>query len=377
MTSITERTWLDELQLLITNRLDHAALRGRRLCAILGDVPSTYAKSPSLWNAAFRALQLEATYVPLDVPQDRLRAVVQTLRASEAFLGGSVTVPYKAAIIPLLDEIDPLTARIGAVNVIVRTEDGKLIGYNTDGLGGVRALTREILPGQRPPVRDLSRARVLLIGAGGAAQALAFHLWDQMPHGELVIANRTRASAEALVQRLTALRAGHLVALDEQEIGARAPSMELIINATVKGQAGIRKLASGEWLCLEPYSCLGPAHPTTLEPPASAEAFQGVWYRASASDIQENHQRSLEICARLPREAVCYDIIYAPLETTFLRHARWSGHATLNGKTMNVAQALEAFTRYVCRHWLEREHGDLAEAAREVGRAMGDAWARP
>jgi shikimate dehydrogenase len=378
MTTTHQTTWLDELQSLVTNSLNLEALRGRRVAGILGDVPSTYAKSPRLWNRAFQALGLEAAYVPLDVPRDRLREVLRLLRSSEMFLGGSVTVPYKIDVMPLLDEVDPLTSRIGAVNVVTRTPDGRLVGYNTDGLGGVRALTDSVLPGHVPPVADLTAARVLLLGAGGAAQALAFHLWEQMTQGELLIANRTRSGAELLAQRLSAMRSGCVAAVREAEVPTRAPDMTVVINATVKGQAGIRKLADGRWTCLEPYSALGLAQPAALPPvpPGAEGAFLEAWYRRSAKDIQHNHDESLEACARLPRRTLCYDVIYAPLETMFLHHARWSGHATLSGKAMNVAQALEAFMRYVCREWLLRLGWDTSKVSHRVAQAMAEEWSK-
>ena len=364
-----QQTWLSELQSLITNPLDQERLQGRRLAGILGDVPSTYAKSPKLWNAAFQALDLPATYVPLDIPQGRLRDVMRALRAGEPFLGGSVTVPYKQAIIPLLDEVDPLAARIGAVNVILRTAEGRLIGYNTDGLGGVEALQ---------PHAELSAARVLLIGAGGAGQALAFFLWDRMVKGELVLANRNAASAGQLAERLRAMRPGRVSAIGEGDVGHHAPQMDIVMNATVKGQAGVRTLADGRWTCLEPYSALASAVPAQLPPaPAGQEpAFLEAWYRASLDDIRRNHDASLSMCAQLPRSALCYDIIYAPLETVFLRHARWSGRRTLNGVAMNIAQAVEAFTRYVCRAWLSELALSTSDGHERVRKAMTEVWGK-
>ena len=370
-------TWLQELQSHLSNRLDAAALQGKAVAGILGDVPSTYAKSPKLWNAAFRALDVPAAYVSFDIPEGRLGDVIQVLRRADTFLGGRVTVPYKVAVIPLLDGVDPIAERIGAVNVIVRTAEGRLIGYNTDGLGGLRALTAPILPGPQPKVPTLADARVLLIGAGGAAQAVAFYCWEQMVRGDLTIANRTRTGAEALVNRLGAMRAGQLSAVSEASLAEVVSRADLIINATTKGQAGIRKLSDGRWTCLEPYSTLAPVEPVALPAAPGREGeFWSAWYERAQPGIVENQQRSLELCTSVPKHAVCYDIIYAPLETTFLRHARWSGHGTLNGCEMNVIQAVEAFVRYVCREWLSGLGMDLEAAYGTVIHAMAQEWAK-
>lgn len=368
MTAAAQQTWLGELQAVVTNRLDLARLRERRVAGILGDTPSTYAKSPRLWNAAFGALRLDAVYVPLDVAQDRLPRVLQVLREGQAFLGGSVTVPYKQVVIPLLDGVDPLAARIGAVNVIVRTAQGRLIGYNTDGMGGVRALVEEA------GGSALAGARVLLLGAGGAAQALACCLWEQMGKGQLLIANRTAARAQELAARVAQMRTGSVTAVSEGDIANHATAVDLIINATVKGQGGIRKLANGQWTMLEPYSALAPACPIAMPPTTQEREFLEAWYRRSLEDLRRNHAVSLEICGRLPRSTMCYDIIYAPVESVFLRHARWSGHQTLNGKAMNVMQAAEAFTRYVCRDWLASRGMEDDGVMRTVAQVMAEAW---
>ncbi len=372
-----QAAWLNDLQALVTNRLEIDRLQGQRVAAILGDVPSTYAKSPKLWNAAFRALELPAIYVPLDVPQGRLADVVQQLRASDQYLGGSVTVPYKVEIMPLLDRLDPLAERIGAVNVIARSADGTLTGYNTDGLGGLNALVAPVLAGSRRPALDLAGARVLLIGSGGAAQAVAFFFWEQMARGELTIANRTLAPAEALVKRLGALRTGALRAVSDAALNDAAAKADLIINASVKGQAGIRKLPDGRWTCLEPYSALAPAEPVALSAmPGQEASFWAAWFEQARQGIVHNQEQSLELCARLPKAALCYDIIYAPLETVFLRHARWSGHPAVNGKEMNIVQAVEAFMRHVCPEWLQAMGVDLAAAHPKVAHAMAEEWTK-
>jgi shikimate dehydrogenase len=372
-----QAAWLPELQAVLANRLDPAALRGKQLTGILGDVPSTYAKSPKLWNAAFRALDVPAVYVPLDIPQGRLADAVQALRGAEGFLGGSVTVPYKQQILPLLDAVDPLAERIGAVNVIARSAQGRLTGYNTDGLGGLRALTHPVLAGATPLGLDLARARVLLLGAGGAAQALAVFLWDAMAEGELLIANRHRPAADALARRLAAMRAGRVSSIGEETLAGCAAGIDLVINATVKGQGGLRTLPDGRWTCLEPYSSLAPASPAALPAaPGREEAFREAWFRRSADDIRRNLDASLAVMSRLPRTAACYDIIYAPLETVFLRQARWSGHPARNGKEMNVIQAVEAFMRHVCPEWLASLGVDPAAAYPRVAQAMAEEWAK-
>jgi shikimate dehydrogenase len=169
---------------------------------ILGDRPSQYAKSPAIWNSAFGALEINATYVPLDVPRDNLAQLVKTLRDIPEYVGGNVTVPYKVEILQYLDRLDPLAEAIGAVNTIVRGETGELVGYNTDGQGAVDALTKAQPRRPAPFMESLAGARVLLLGAGGAARAVAHYLSQQLGSGRLWIANRSHGRASELAMRL-------------------------------------------------------------------------------------------------------------------------------------------------------------------------------
>jgi shikimate dehydrogenase len=154
---------------------------------LIGFFGSTYktSKMYAMYNAAFEALGLNYIYVPL-VVKDLAKATAGVRHLGIKAVG--VTIPYKIAIIPYLDELDSNASRIGAVNAIVN-HDGLLLGANTDGKGAVKALQEVIA---------LAGKKVVLLGAGGAARAIAFAIVDE--GGELVIVNRTRATAEDLAK---------------------------------------------------------------------------------------------------------------------------------------------------------------------------------
>lgn len=133
-----------------------------QLIMLLGN-PVAHSLSPGMHNAHFRYLGINADYFAMECERDRLDALLDTLR-SPIFAGANVTKPYKNLIVSMLDEVDEGAARIGAVNTIV-SQNGKLIGYNTDGPGFVDDLRREIEP-----------ARVLILGAGGAGSAVGLYL---------------------------------------------------------------------------------------------------------------------------------------------------------------------------------------------------------
>jgi shikimate dehydrogenase len=364
---------IGRIQSCIQNRIDPTAIGTKRLAAVIGDAPARYSKSPPLWNAAFDALKIDAVYLPLDVDDSRLAALLAAIKESDRWLGLNVTVPHKLAVMKYLDAIDGKAARIGAVNTIVRAEDGRLIGANTDGEGFMQSLLT-VQPGSAAPfLASLDGISVLLLGAGGSARAVAFALADRPERGPLYIANRTHESAVSLAGEI-GKSFGDVAVIREEEVPYYARRVGLIVNCTTKGQGGIRKSAAGA-IVLEPYSALAPADPTVVATPAGAEP---EWYRACLSaslpDIEANNDASWNLALSLPPGVGFYDLVYHPAETVFLRHGRVSGHPTLNGQRMIVAQAVEGFFNHVCRRVLEGAGLYTETTRRRILEVMTQAW---
>jgi shikimate dehydrogenase len=179
---------------------------------------ATYKSSKmyEMYNRAFQKLNLNYMYIPA-VVNDLESAVIGIKHLGFKAIG--VTVPYKVAIIPYLDELDKQAQRIGAVNVVVN-RNGKLIGSNTDGIGCVQALE------EQTKVRNKN---ILLIGAGGAAQAIAFALIDS--GAKLTIMNRTYNTAIELAKR-----AGASYVMKEN-LDSIITDIDIIINATTVGMS--------------------------------------------------------------------------------------------------------------------------------------------
>lgn len=157
-----------------------------KLYGIMGN-PVSHSLSPAMHNAAFQACSLNKAYVAFEV--------VDVPRAMDGFralgVGGvSVTIPHKQAVIPLLDDIDPVARNIGAVNTLL-IDGGRITGYNTDWIGANQALEMII---------NLSGATVLVIGAGGSARAIGFGLQEK--GATVILANRTLAKGQALARDL-------------------------------------------------------------------------------------------------------------------------------------------------------------------------------
>lgn len=172
-------------------------------------------------NAAFRALGIDAVYLAFDVPPEQLRNAIAGARAFSV-RQLAVSIPHKEAVVPLLDAVDETARAIGAVNTVTAREGG-LVGSNTDWLGAVRALEREI---------ELEGREAVVLGAGGAARAVVYGL---LARGARVrVLNRDVGRAERLVAELGAHGYGALSEYD------RDPG-EVLVNTT---SVGLRSDAS-------------------------------------------------------------------------------------------------------------------------------------
>jgi shikimate 5-dehydrogenase/3-dehydroquinate dehydratase, type I len=190
-----------------------------RVYGVVGD-PIAHSLSPAIMNAAFRRENVNAVYLALHAKtlKDLLTCVKEI-----PIHGLSVTMPYKEVILPHLDNTDSHTTKIGACNTIVRAQDGKLYGFNTDTAGIVRPLERRL--------NTLEGARILVIGAGGAARAAVFGLKER--GCEVYILNRSLAAAKKLAHQA---RARIMKRPDLRKL-----AFDVIINATPVGMGNTRE----------------------------------------------------------------------------------------------------------------------------------------
>lgn len=228
-------------------RADHLDRR-TRVYGIIGN-PVAHSLSPAIQNAAFEVRRINAIYLPFLVGD--LRDFVGAIEPL-GIAGFSVTIPHKQAILRYLDDCDPLAAAIGAVNTVVMRARGKLYGYNTDYVGVLRALEPRI------PLRG---SRVLILGAGGAARAVAFALAQagaavciaarrknratelaKPVHGEAIdfrhlrVANRPREKHEFFDAIINATPVGMHPRVHESPLGARDLNCRLVFDTIYRPQ---------------------------------------------------------------------------------------------------------------------------------------------
>ncbi|WP_417721579.1 shikimate dehydrogenase family protein [Salipiger sp.] len=192
-----------------------------RLMGVIGD-PIVQARTPGAINPIFAAMGADIVCVPLHVPAADLATCWAGLKAMPNLVGFGITLPHKQAALALCDSLDPLAERVGAVNLVRREADGSFRGYQFDGAGFLRGLTQAGIA--------VEGRSCLMIGAGGAAVAIAFAL-AEAGASDITVANRTNAKADALADKVN-------TALGRAVLRAGPPEPapgQLVINATSLG----------------------------------------------------------------------------------------------------------------------------------------------
>jgi shikimate dehydrogenase len=257
-----------------------------RICGLIGD-PVEHTMSPAMHNAAYQKLGLDYIYLPFRVKPEQLAQAVDGLRALNV-RGFNVTIPHKVSVIPLLDGLDPLAEKIGAVNTVVNN-DGELRGYNTDSAGFLKALLEN---GIEPEGK-----KIVVLGAGGASRAITYVLAEKGAH--LTVLNRqleldwaediARLIHKDLDREVKVMELGHLAEALE---GA-----DILVNATSVGMS-----------------------PAIEESPVPAQL--------------------------LKPGLVVFDIVYNPIMTRLLREAGSVGARTIGGVDMLAWQGALAFEKW-------------------------------
>jgi shikimate dehydrogenase len=254
-----------------------------KVYGVIGD-PIEHSLSPILQNAAFEHAKLDCKFLAFHVKPEGVEAAVKGMRAL-GIAGLNVTMPHKHAVMQFLDDVDNDAKLVGAVNTIVNAE-GTLIGFSTDGLGALNALRTN---GASPRGK-----RVVLLGAGGSARAIAFTLCQEVK--ELVVLNRTVCQAEELAKTIQEALDKKIVAkkLTVKAVQENLEKADILINATSVG----------------------------MKPKADASLVKPEWLR---------------------KDLAIMDIVYNPLETKLAKDAKAAGAKVISGVEMLIHQGAASF----------------------------------
>jgi len=258
-----------------------------QLCMVIGN-PISHSLSPAIHNAAFEHLGLDFVYLACQV--EDVKGAMAGMRAIENFRGMSVTIPHKIEVMKYMDEIADVDRHIGSINTVIH-ENGKLIGLGTDGPGALKAFADRGI--------DLDGKNILMLGAGGAARAIAFSLAMNTKLNELSLLDVNEPLLQGLKADLESgtkavIRSGMLT---EALIAAEMKTADVIIHCT----------------------------PVGMHPKVDASLIPAELFREG--------------------QAV-FDIVYTPLETKLLRDAKGRGLQTIPGVEMFINQAVLQFERF-------------------------------
>lgn len=269
--------------------MNNTSISGKtRVCGVIGD-PIEHTMSPIMHNTAFKYLGIDYVYIPFRVESNGLEKAISGARAL-GLVGLNVTIPHKVSVIPLLDTLDPLAEKIGAVNTIVN-DNGVLKGYNTDATGFLHALLDK---GIKP-----DNKKVAVIGAGGASRAITYILAKN--GAELVIFNRPLEMewAEKLADEISREfnRNTRALELNQENLALELKDSDIMVNATSVGMA-----------------------PNSDETPVPSILLRYI--------------------------PVVFDVVYNPVETRLCREAKETGATTISGLDMLVWQGALAFEKW-------------------------------
>jgi shikimate dehydrogenase len=241
--------------------------------------PVSHSLSPVMHQQALDHYGIDAKYIALDLPQTKLREFIPWCN-HDNFLGCNITIPHKAAFNKIVDEIDPFAQRVGVVNTLVK-KDYKLIGYNTDVYGFLEPL--------KPYLDDIEYSRAIIFGTGGASKAVKIGLESEGIE-ELIFVSR-RPNQKNIESEYSDIKV-----LDYNQWQSFADEADLFVNTTPVG--------------------MYPKLDKTFLRGGEAELLEG---------------------------RICYDLIYNPMETSFLKQAREHGATTINGLDMLIHQGSKSF----------------------------------
>lgn len=252
-----------------------------KIAGVVGD-PISHSLSPKLHGYWLKKYGIKGDYSAFHISANELSSFIHQLK-SNGISGVNITVPHKENILKFVDIVDDVAARIGAVNTVYFNKKGKLVGTNTDGYGFLTHLKQSIIGW------DSKKGPAVIIGAGGAARAILISLLDDGAP-EIRITNRTFSRAEALAAEIGDERI-KVIPWEKREKALKGA--RLLVNVTTLGMRG---------------------------------------------------QPILDLALdQLPKEAVVYDIVYNPLQTTLLKKAKERGNITVDGLGMLLHQAVPGF----------------------------------
>ena len=310
---------------LILNKLDKNNIN--KFSVILGLSPSKGARSPSLWNAAYKKMNKNISMLPFDVKKEKLKKLFKLLKLDANYIGGSVTIPYKTKIMKFMDSINHFSKIIGSINTIKKINSKKFIGLNTDYDGCCATLKK---------IKLNNNDIILIIGIGGAGKACVLSALNIYKKNYIYLFNRSYSKIKKFALRLKSKK---IILIKTYKELNNIKNIRLIINASSVG--------FDTWF--QKKRCY--YNLKYFSPISNVEKIKCIKYinekkfiKANTLLIKNNILETYNFFKK-NNKAKVFDIIYNPRKTILQKICELFNNKTYNGLDMNLEQAVVAFSK--------------------------------
>ena len=273
--------YLKKIQLYAQNKI---ICKKKNYTVIIGANPSKTARSPKLWNYYFKRTKQDIEMIPIDAKKSNVKKILSYLAKDKNFIGGCVTVPFKEVVfneLLKLNSLESITKKIGAVNCLYR-KNKKIVGSNTDGEASIAVFCKKF--------GNINNKKCLVLGYGGVGKAVVAFFNSKLKY-KILVANRKKILKKVI-------KNNNISAVNWKDLTKYIPKVDILINCTSLGFDKNKKS------------------------PISKKVFDLI-----------------------KKDTYFFDVIYNPIETTFLKQAKLKSKNLINGLEMNKLQAILAIKK--------------------------------
>ena len=298
-------------------------VENKKYTLIVGRTPSKGARSPKLWNKAYKALKLKVKMEPADLPQKNIKTFFNFIKRDKNFLGGAITAPYKVVAMKYMDKIDQKSLEIGSINIMARSKR-KLIGYNTDFSGCYDTLKK-----------IKKKKNVLILGCGGAAKAVILATILRFKKTQFFFFNRSHKKLKEFLTKIKLKKNFHLISNYNELM--KLKNLDLILNATSVGFDSWTKI-NNKYFNLKFFTPL-----TNLKVLKKTSNKNYKDFFASNRNLIYKDTKILKFFFKKNSNCDVFDVIYKPKTTKLMKFSYHRKNKVYNGLQMNLMQAVKGF----------------------------------
>jgi shikimate dehydrogenase len=297
-------------------------IKNKKYTLIVGRTPSRGARSPKLWNKAYKALKLKVKMEPADLPQKNIKDFFNFIKKDKNFLGGAITAPYKVVAMKYMDKIDQKSLKIGSINTMVRNKK-KLIGYNTDFSGCYEFLKK-----------IKKKKNVLILGCGGAGKAVILAAISRFKKTNFFFFNRSQKKLKKFLTKIKLKNFNFISGYNEL---IELENLDLVLNATSVGFDSWIKV-NNKYFNLKFFSPL-----TNLKELKKIFNKNYKTFFEKNRNLIDKDTKILKLFFKKNSNCDVFDVIYKPKTTKLMKFSYQRKNKVYNGLQMNLIQAVKGF----------------------------------